>query len=169
MKGVIKMAGKKNKFNIIDALIIIVLAIAVAVLAYVFVISDHLSEKGETHTIEYVIEATSLNEIFRDSVSQGDKVFIETSSMPLEIGVVTAQPEVTQNYKTYYDNETGEEVYTPAESLINIKITFRATAEKTEWGYCIDDSAYITVNNSNVFLIGDLQCAAVCTGLTVID
>ncbi len=163
------MAGKKTKFNIIDILIVAILVVAISVLAYVFVISDKTDEEGEKHTIEYVIEATSLNEIFRDSVAEGDKVFIDTGATPKEIGVVSAPPQVTQNYKTYFNNETGEEVYTPADSLINIKITFRATAEKTEWGYCIEDFSYITVNNSNVFYIGDLQCAAVCTALTVID
>ena len=34
------MTGKKFKFNVIDALIVLILIAAVAVLAYVFVFSD---------------------------------------------------------------------------------------------------------------------------------
>ena len=87
----------------------------------------------------------------------------------LDLGVVSAPPEVKTSIKTGFDAEKEEEVYAEAEGLIDMIITFRATAVETEWGYCIDDEAYITVNNSNDFIIGDLRCVGVCTNVTVID
>lgn len=162
------MTAKKFKFNVIDAIIILVLVAAIAVLAYVFVFSDESDVKGDVHTVEYVIEVTSLNEIFRDAVSTGDKVTFETDR-EIFLGTVTAPPEVRTSMKTNYDNESGEEVYSAAQGLIDMTITFRATVEETEWGYCIDDKAYITVNNSNDFIIGDLRCVGICTEVTVID
>ena len=162
------MSEKKFRFNIIDAVIVLVLVAAVAVLGYVFILSDDTEVKGETHTVEYVIEVTSLNSMFTDAVSEGDRVTLE-KDRELDLGVVSVPPEVRDSIKTGFDAEKEEEVYSKAEGLIDMLITFRAPAVETEWGYCIADEVYITVNNSNEFIIGDLRCVGVCTELTVID
>ena len=162
------MSEKKFRFNIIDAVIVLVLIAAVAVLGYVFIISDDTEVKGETHTVEYVIEVTSLNSMFADSVVEGDHVTFE-NNRDLDLGTVSAPPQVKTSIKTGFDAEKEEEVYAEAEGLIDMIITFRATTVETEWGYCIDDEAYIAVNNSNDFIIGDLRCVGVCTDVTVID
>ncbi len=163
------MSEKKFKFNIIDAVIIFVLIAAIAVLAYVFVFSDDSEVKGDVHTVEYVIEVSSLNgELFHNAVAEGDFVTLD-GDREIELGQVTTAPLVRTSIKTEFDNETGKEVYTEAPGLIDMTITFRATTVETEWGYCIDDKAYITVNNSNEFIIGDLRCVGICTAVTVID
>lgn len=162
------MSGRKFRFNIIDAVIVVILAIAVAVLAYVFIFSDDSEIEGEEHTVEYVIHVTSVNEMFKDAVSQGDRVTFERNRK-LDLGTVSAPPEVLPAVRVSYDNETGKEVYPEVEGLVDMIITFRAPTILTEWGYCIDEEAYITVNNSNEFVIGDFLCVGVCTEVNVID
>ena len=163
------MSEKKFKFNIIDAVIILVLVAAIAVLAYVFVFSDDSEVNGDVHTVEYVVEVSSLNrELFHNAVKEGDLVTFD-ADREVVLGHVTTAPLERTSIKTEYDNETGKEVYTEAPGLIDMTITFQATAVETEWGYCIDDEAYITVNNTNEFIIGELRCVALCTEVTVLD
>lgn len=162
------MNGKKKfKFNIIDAIIVLVLIAAVAVLAYVFVFSDESDVKGEECTVRYTVEFTSINDDFAEAIKEKDRVTFETDRK-LDLGRVVSV-DYGNSVKTGFNNVTGEEEYTAVEGLIDIVVTFEVTAEKTEWGYCIDDEAYITVNNSNEFIIGSFRGVGICTAVEVID
>ena len=163
------MTNKKFKFNFIDALIILVLIAAIAVLAYVFVFSDETDVKGEEHTLEYTVEFTSVNSTFADSIKEGQKVTFE-EDRKIDLGTVTAY-EYGKSVKTMYSNESGLEEYTLVkdDKLIDMVVTFRTKAELTEWGYCIDDEGYLAVNNSKDFIIGEFRGVGICTAVNVID
>ena len=161
------MTGKKFRFNIIDALILLILLAAGAVLAYVFVLSDTTLVKGENHTVEYVVEVTSVNEIFKDSVKEGDKVTL-ASDRKKELGEISKKPESYASVKTGFNNETGEEEYSFGDGLVDMVITFRGETEKTEWGYSNDD-VYILVNDSIELIFGDFKGTATCIEVTVLD
>ncbi|MBR6807107.1 MAG: DUF4330 family protein [Clostridia bacterium] len=165
------MTAKKFRFNIIDAIILLVLIAAIGVLAYIFVISDDSEVEGEPHTVEYTIIVTSVNGKFKDSITEGSRVSLE-SNRKLDLGKVVKY-EYGGSVKTEFNKKPGEEaaeVYSVIEDeLIDMVITFRADTKKTEWGYCIDDEAYINVNNSFEFVVGDFRCVGVCSGVNVLD
>jgi len=166
------MAAKKFRFNIIDAVILLVLVAAIAVLGYIFVFSDNSEVEGEPHTVEYTILVTSINGKFKDSIKEGSRVSLE-SNRKLNLGEVVDY-QYGGSVKTEFNKKIGEEaaeVYSVMDEdlLLDMVITFRADTKKTEWGYCIDDEAYLHVNNSMEFVIGDFRCVGVCTGVKVID
>ena len=161
------MAEKKFRFNIVDVLILLILIAAAGVLAYVFILSDSDLEVKENHNIEYVVEVTSVNEIFRNTVNEGDRVTL-ASNRKKELGNVSAQPETVQALKTSFDETRGIEVYSPAEGLIDMTITFKGTAEKTEWGYSLDGT-YINVNDTFDLIVGDTKLSVTCVRMTVLD
>ena len=165
------MAEKKFKFNFADFLILLVLLAVVAALLYVFVLSDDtVINTEETYTVEAVLRATSINEIFKDTVKEGDVVALAENRNKV-IGVVSAPPEVKPSIKTGFDEEAEEEVYTPGESLIDITITVKGEAIKDKWGYrfkdCDDD--VIVVNNNYKFLFGETYFNVQCIKVTVLD
>lgn len=163
------MTDKKFKINIIDIFIILVLVVAVAALAYIFVFSDDTTVKGEHYTVEYVVEIDSINRsAFMNSISEGDVVTLEGDRSKV-IGSVSKPPQYLDCYKTSYSNEKNEEVYTLAENLVDIIVTFTAETTHDEWGYCIDDSVYLPVNASINIVIGDFRCTATCIKNTVLD
>ena len=163
------MTDKKFKFNVIDIFIILILAVAVAVLAYIFVFSDNTTVKGENYTVEYVVAIDSINRnAFMNSIAEGDVVTLESDRSKV-IGTVSKPPQYLDCYKTSYSNEKEEEVYTLAENLVDIVVTFTAEAVHDKWGYCIADSVYIPVNTSINLMIGDFRCTAYCVKNTVLN
>lgn len=163
------MTDKKFRLNIIDILILLILAVAVAVLGYIFIFSDDTVIEGERHTVEYVVEITSINkDAFSNSVAEGDLVTLEENRNKY-VGKVSKPVQILDCYKSSYSNAEGKEVYTLAENLIDIVVTFTAETELDEWGYCISDSVYIPVNTSINLMIGDFRCTAFCVKNTVLD
>lgn len=159
------MAKRKMKFNIIDAVILCILALAVAVLLYVFVFSDSTTDDYETYNVECVMEISSINELFRDSIQDGQTVMDAKLN---KIGTVTKPPEIRPTIITAFDEETESEKYTEAEGLIDFYVTFTGEAEKTEWGYKFVDS-HIAVNEQVRLQFSDMQCNATCVKMTVLD
>lgn len=163
------MTDKKFRLNIIDIFIILILAVAVAVLAYIFVLSDDTVIEGEHYTVEYIVEINSVNrEAFMNAISEGDIVTLEENRSKV-IGTVSKQPQYLDCYKAGYSNEEGREVYTLADNLVDIVVTFTAEAVHDKWGYCIADSVYIPVNTSINLMIGDFRCTAYCVKNTVLN
>lgn len=160
------MTKRKMKFNVIDAVIICILVLAAAVLLYVFVLSDTTTDEYEVHNVECVMEISSINEIFRDSIKDGQNVMSIKSKN--SIGTVTQTPEIRPTILTAFDGETESEVYSEAEGLIDFYVTFQGEAEKTEWGYRFDDT-YIAVNEQVVLQFSEMQCNATCIKMTVLD
>ena len=70
-----KQQKSKYRFNIIDVLLIVV-ALAVAAVAYYF-ISDKASGGGKDNTIRYTVELKDVDKNYIDSILEGDTV-IET-------------------------------------------------------------------------------------------
>ncbi len=165
------MAAKKVRFNIIDAIILLVLVAAVGVLMSIFVFSDDSEIEGEPHTVNYTIIVTSVDKKFEKAIPNDARVSLE-SNRKLDLGRVI-DVQTGESVKTEFNKKTGEEaaeVYSVIEDeLIDMVITFSAHTKKTEWGYCIDDETYINVNDSFEFVIGNFRCVGVCSGLKVID
>ena len=157
------MTERKFKLNLIDILILVVLAVAVAVLGYIFVFSDDTTKEGEMHTIEYVLEITSVNKEIANAhkIEPGASVILDHNRTKV-IGTVSKPAQYLDCYKASYSNDEGKEVYTIAENLTDIYVTFTAEAELTEWGYRIAETEYLPVNAAINLIIGDFHCSAVC-------
>ncbi len=160
------MEKRKFRFNLIDAFIILIILAAAALLVYVFLFSNKVVEKYETHEVECVVEITRINELFRDKLAEGDSVINYSNNRT--IGKVTAPPERRPATTTAFDESTGEEVYPEVPGADDYIVTFVGTAEKTEWGYRFADQ-YITVNDTFGLQIGDIQCNCTCIKMTVLD
>lgn len=165
------MAAKKIRFNIIDAIILLVLVAAIGVLTSVFVFSEGSEIEGDPHTVNYTVIVTSVDKKFEKAIPNGARVSLE-SNRKLDLGRVI-DVQTGGSVKTEFNKKTGDEaaeVYSVIEDeLIDMVITFSADTKKTEWGYCIDDETYINVNDSFEFIIGNFRCVGVCSGLKVID
>lgn len=163
------MTDRKFRLNIIDILILIILAVAVAVLGYIFVFSDDTVAEGERHNVEFVIEITSVNKsAFENSIAEGDLITTEEDRNTI-IGTVSKPVQILDCYKAGYSDSEGKEVYTLADTLIDLVVTFTSETELTEWGYQLADSVYIPVNHSINLMIGDFRCTATCIKHTVLD
>ncbi len=162
------MTERKFKLNFIDILILIVLAVAVGVLGYIFVFSDTTVVEGEKHTIEYVVEINSVNaEAFKDAVNVGDVVTLEEKRSTV-LGTVTGV-EKRDCYKAGYSNSEKKEVYTKDDDRIDIIVTFTAEAELDKWGYCVADETHLPVNTTIRLIIGNLSGSATVIKNTVLD
>lgn len=162
------MEKKKFRFNIIDAIILFVILAAIALLVYVFVISDKTVEEYPKCQIECVIEVTRINENLANEaqIGEGKNVFNPVNNKL--IGKVISEPEIKNTITTSFDEETGQEIYPEVEGLKDIYFTLRLDAEKTEWGFAAGD-LYFDVNDSVRFRVGDFECNGTCLDLKVID
>lgn len=162
------MTDRKFKLNFIDILILAVLVVALGVLAYIFVFSDTTIVEGEHHTVEYVVEISSVNaEAFKDAVNVGDTVALEEKRSTI-LGTVTGV-ETRDCYKAGYSNTEKKEVYTKDEDRVDFVITFTADTELDKWGYCIADDVHLPVNTTIRLIFGNLSGSATIIKNTVLD
>ncbi|MBQ3900927.1 MAG: DUF4330 family protein [Clostridia bacterium] len=162
------MEKKKFRFNIIDAIILLVILAAIALLVYVFVISDKTVEEYDKYQIECVMEVTRINENLAGELEIGEGSNVYNPANNKLIGKVVAEPEFKNTITTAFDESTGQEIYPEVEGLKDIFITVRLEAEKTEWGYSAGD-LYFVVNSSARFRVGDFECNATCLDLKVVE
>ena len=160
------MRKTKFRFNIMDALILLVLAAAVLVLLYVFVWSEHTSLgslKGEEpHKIHYVVEITGLSEQYRDLIEVGDSVI--DSSKKMNIGTVTAVE--WQDYMYLGTNlHEGSLTLNPVEDYVTMYVTIEADASMDGISYSI--SGYEIYVGAFVYMsFSDLVCSGYCISLS---
>ncbi len=97
---------KKHRFNIIDALIIIVIAAIIAVAAF-FLLRDKPEEvKEDTVTIEYVVEFRKVRDEFKDNITEGDTVIDSVAKYYIgEVVDVNSGPAVFTNGNSIYEGK----------------------------------------------------------------
>ncbi len=166
-----KMEKKKFRFNLIDAVIIIAILAAIALLVYVFVISDKTQEKNPEFHYTCVVEVTRINkDAFGGDkgVKEGMAVYNPNSQKEVKvIGHVTKVLEESTKIPVFSEKER-DEIYTELDGLVDLTITFEGTAEKTEWGYQSNE-LYLAVNDSIPLRIGDFRCNGTCIELKIDD
>ena len=97
------MNKKRFRFNIIDALILIFLIAAAALLCYIFVFSDDTEAPKDIHTVEYVLVAERINKSFYDNdpIQNGDAVY--DGKKKNVIGYVSKEPETPNSFDIGFD------------------------------------------------------------------
>ncbi len=132
-----KAAPRKSlRFNIIDALFLIVILAATGVLEYILFF--HSAETADTKNytdVEYKIELRMVREELKGKINIGDKV-IDASKL-YTIGEVT-DVKYTNYVYTGVNREQGTLVYSDYPGHINITVTISASADISSGNYMIN-------------------------------
>lgn len=154
---------KKNKirFNLIDLLIILVIAAAVFLLLYVFVLSGNKNQVEEVNytNIRYVFEIQKVDSRFEDLVEVGQPVqdAVERRSIGTVVGV-----QAVPYQKLVFDSSTGTEAVADVENMITLKITVEATAVETDRAFSVD-GCIIKVGQQYSLALPGMYCVGYCT------
>lgn len=132
------MRKRKIKFNIMDVLILLVIAAVVAVLLYVFVLSESkpMDSLGgaQTAKITYVIELTAVDDALSDNISVGETLI--DSAKKMSIGTVVAVDSQPYVYLGKNLNEGTMEL-TTVDDKSTIYVTVEADATLSGISYSI--------------------------------
>lgn len=128
---------KPSRFNLIDALLILIAVLLILALVYVFApfskIRD-LSSK-QTKSIQYMVEILNVEESFIDKISVNDTVIDSVSKNAL--GTVTVVDYNTKYSELQYVNQQATLVEYP--DRYNVVVTVTATADYVEGsGYSVN-------------------------------
>ncbi len=125
---------KKYQFNFIDVLLILIIVLSIAVIAFLtFYDGDIKSVKNDNAKVEvmYTIESRNIDNILRGKINRGDTV-IDSESLK-EIGQVV-DVEYTDSVYTGFNSEKNEQFEALYAGHIDIKVKISATAELDENG-----------------------------------
>ena len=163
------MQKRKFKFNIMDALILLALVAAAAVLLYVFVLSEKVSGDAlggsDVKTVTYVIEVSGLDEDYADKIKVGQTLI--DSSKKMNIGTVTAVE--TQPYTYTAENRVeGALQLRQMDGQITQYVTVEATASLN--GFTYATNGYDLFVGKLVYMsLPDIVCSGYCIALDVQD
>lgn len=163
-----KNEGKvKFRFNIIDALLILVILAAAVLLVWIFSSSNlNLFGSSEKVEIEYTVELRQIRDEFR-----GDSFFTEgdpvTDTVTLyDIGELISVSYSNAIYTGVNDN--GELVVSDYPNHINITLTIRAEADVSDDEYSLGGYK-IAVGKAVSLRIPDFTGEGYCTSITETD
>ena len=136
------MEKKKHRFNAVDAVIIVLVLAAVAVLGYVLLVERNgdVGPKSEKVKINYVLMVTEMRSIYADNVKVGDDVYDADSDK--YIGKVV-QVSNTVARRTGTNRKTGEQVISDLENRRDLYVTVEAEADYADNAYSV--SGFTTV------------------------
>lgn len=155
-------AKKARKFNIIDAVVIVVLAALVA--AIVLAALSDLGVSGTSTKIQYVLETENLSNEFTSKVAVGDGVFSYEDAK--RIGTVTAVSKSPARYEGT-DSE-GLPVSSEIDGCSILYITVEADGESGNTGYTVAGTVINTGRELEVRL-PSLYCNARCISVSAIE
>lgn len=141
------MEKKRFRFNAVDAVIVILVLAAAAVVGYViFTEKNNVAPQAEKVRINYVMMVNEMRSVYTDKVKVGDEVYESESEK--YIGKVV-QVSSTASKRTGTNRSNGDQVVTELENRRDLYVTVEADAELT-------DNLYI-VNGFNVIVGGTLS------------
>ncbi len=161
-----RQSKKAFSFNIIDAMLIIIALLCICATIFFFTDADITNSKDDEKVIlEYTVEFNPIREEFRNFLEIGDPI-TESSNMK-EAGEIV---NVIYYDHLYYgtNDETGETVSSKYPGKINMTLTVRAEAVKTDTGYSINGYELLIGNSINI-RTPDFTGTGVCTSITVSD
>ena len=157
------MNNRKLRFNVIDVLIILIIAAVIYVLLNVFVFNDSQNDNTAVNykTIQYVVEVNNIDKRFSEVVKAGQVV--QDAIEKKVIGTVTGVQSI-QYKKSTFDFEELKEVVSAVEDRITLKITIEAEVMDTERAYIIN-GCEIRVGQSYSLILPDLYAVGYCVDL----
>jgi len=158
------MTKRKIRFNFVDLLIVLIVAAAVSLVAFVFIggFGKGSSSKTQPATIQYVVEIKGLDSSLQDTVAVGQ--LIEDAVERKAIGELTGVSK-SEHYQINFNYTTGQEEYSVVDGKINLILTIEAQAEESETSFTVDDYEVRIGKQISMNLPG-FQCSGYCIGLT---
>ncbi len=157
---------RKLRFTPVDLLILVVLAAAVALVAFLFGGKDETDVvpvvQNTPATIEYVIEIREVDANVHRAFAAGQVV--EDAINRRSIGVLKAFYEAPTEKKGL-DFESNEEVYTPVDGQVNLMLTVTAQAVESESAFTVDGYE-IRVGKGISLILPEFQGYGYCISLT---
>ncbi|MBQ8509161.1 MAG: DUF4330 family protein [Clostridia bacterium] len=129
---------KKHKFNVIDAVILVVICAVVAAAAFLLGSRNAQSEQNSV-TLEYIVEFRTIRDEFVDNINVGVKLV--DASKKYSLGDVVA---VTSKTATFIgtDFTSGQLVYGDYPDHSDVQITVRSNAVINDSGRYVIDGGY---------------------------
>ena len=155
------MKKKKIRFNLIDLIILVVIAAAVFLLLQIFVFSGNKNKADEVNytNISYVFEIQKVDSRFEDLVEVGQPV--QDAVERRSIGHVTGVQAVPYQELTF-NAEEGIETVSDVENMITLKITVEATAIEGDRDFTVD-GCVIKVGRQYSLALPNMYCVGYCT------
>ena len=162
------MQKRKFSFNIIDA-VIIILVLAVGLGAYFLffrensgVIEDAIAENVK---IRYVLQVNELSSEYADNVQVGDSM--KDYGTNTIAGTVVAVGSEDYVY-VGYDKTTGQQKLNPLKEYVNLYVTVEGEATMKNEMYYVNDTA-VYVGRRLDMMMPDLFCTGNCISFEIIE
>jgi hypothetical protein len=161
------MRKTKVKFNLMDALVLALIALCILALLYIFVWSEQRSSDNLGGTpstrVSYLVEITGIFEEYVDKINVGDAPI--DSSKKTALGVITAL-ETRPYIYTGTNLHDGTMVLSTVEDYVSMYITIEADALPAGYGY--------TVNGGEIYVgklvhlgFPDIVCSGYCIAMDI--
>ncbi len=157
------MEQKKFKFNLVDALIVLVIVAAVAVVGYK-VIGDNLfaDSKDQAYEISFLCE--EVPDFAAGIIKEGDSVVCEQTDN--DLGIVTSVK--VEPSRTYTTTAEGDVVMTGKDHYNCVTITAEVEATKYEHGLMVNKAKY-GVGHSITIRVGKAKIFGRVSGIEEIE
>lgn len=131
------MNNKKPRFNVVDGLIILLIAAVIFAAVYIFVLRKNKSDGAEVNyqTIEYVVEMKNVDERYAGAVKKDQP--IQDAIKRKNIGKVVGVQSVPYE-KITFNSVDGVETVSEVEGKITMTVTIEATAVATDQAFTVD-------------------------------
>lgn len=164
----IDIKGKKKRWNGMDLFFIVIIAIIIAALAFVFGNMGRNgadSQKSNTVSIEYTVEFRKMSNDALGAVKEGDSV--RDPDNKRNIGTIVSVQSMP--YATIAYNSSDGTVYMAENpDLSDLMITIRAEALHTDSGYYVNDARFLVGRITNIWSSG-FAGSGYCISIREID
>lgn len=134
----------KVKFNFFDVTVIIIIALLITGIAYIYFLgSDGSAASNDGVNIEYKLEMEMLDESFGDLIKVGD--YVVDNATGNRIGKVTGIEISDYKNKANYSGDEGGEYFNAVDGYINITLTVDCNGK---W----DGDTTVITNNCRIML-----------------
>lgn len=155
--------GALGRLNLFDAIVILLVLVVVVLLAVGVRVSDLFGSDADTSTISYTLTLYDVDQIYADTIKQGDEIYDVDSGALL--GKVTAVPTIkphTEFVVGSSENGVGIATETPVPGRVDITLAVRAEALYREGkGYSVN-SRFIRVGATYSVRFPDFLGSARC-------
>lgn len=158
------MEKKKHRFNAVDLIILLAVAVSAVLLVKTFVLDAKSDVQDKAVKLQYVIETDMISEDLADNVSVGDSVYdYETGRI---IGTVTACD--VRNATHVGMSSSGAQVVSDVVGYRSLYITVEGEASGGPSGYSVN-SVPVSVGEDYALMLPQLYCTGSCISAEVTD
>ena len=160
------MNNRRLRFNLVDALILLLVAAVGFAAVYLFVLKDRGNgPTDETTTIEYVMEFQNLDDMYANSVPiSADDTVLDAVSQVV-VGKVKEDAVPVPYEKIGFDKEKMKDFAYTVEGRTNLHVTVTATAKVTDSAFTVGGIT-IRVGEQYSLVFPDFYGVGYCISLT---